>query len=82
MTLVQALPRGQQGVGTVGFNAAAFQSKVDALTVGMRKHALRGQCCYQSIILAGLELAPPSGEAEVEQAEVIAVAQGDRARAE
>src|SRR5690606_25752514 len=78
VALVQAAPGGQQGAGAVGLDGAALQGEVDALARGGAEQALGAQCLDQAVVAAGLELAAPGGEAEVQDAEASALAQGDR----
>src|SRR3546814_1651438 len=67
------------GAVAVGFDGAAFQSKINILPRTVEKHLRLVEGLDQAIVAAGLELAAPAGEAEIEQAEAVAVAQGDRA---
>src|SRR5690606_35443463 len=67
MALAQTAPGAQQGALAVGFNGAAFQSKINALYGTVREDSHVGKAPDQAVVLAGLELAAPAGEAEVEQ---------------
>ncbi len=79
VTLMQALPGGQQCAGTIGLDRTAFQGEVDGPYLRRHEH-LRGiQRAHQLIVQAGVELAAPAGEAEIHQAEAGALAQRDRA---
>ncbi|MNV47996.1 hypothetical protein D3C71_1398830 [compost metagenome] len=80
MTLVQALPGGQQGAGAVGLDAAAFQCERNALQLRIGEQPGGMQYTDQLVIQAGVELAAPAGEAEVQQAEAaIGTLERDRA---
>src|SRR5690606_29355642 len=69
MALAQAAPGAQQGALAVGFDGAAFQSKINALYGTVREDSHVGKAPDQAVVLAGLELAAPAGEAEVEETE-------------
>src|SRR5690606_11609259 len=78
MALAQALPGGQQAALAVGFDGTTFQSKINGLPCTIREDSNRVQAFDEQVVLAGIELPAPAGKAEVEQAEVLAFAQGDR----
>jgi hypothetical protein len=71
MALVQALPGGQQGAGAVGVDGAAFQREVDSRRDAASPKQPSHAGADQLVVVAGLELAAPAGEAEIEQAERI-----------
>ncbi len=81
VALVQALPGGQQGAGTVGIDRAAFQGERNAADIGLGvEHAGAVQHADQLVVEAGVELAAPAGETEVQQLEAaIGALEGDRA---
>src|SRR3546814_18487009 len=56
-----------------------FRSKINILPRTVEKHLRLVEGLDQAIVAAGLELAAPAGDAEIAQAEAVAVAQGDRA---
>jgi len=81
VAFVQALPGGEQGARTVGFDGAAFQRERNALQLRVGEQVGGVQHAYQLVVQAGLELAAPAGEAEVQQPEAaVGAAQRDRAR--
>ena len=63
----------------VGFDGAAFQSKINALAHTVGKQVQSVEPLDQPVIEARVELPAPAGEAEIEQAEGRILAQGDRA---
>ena len=80
VAFVQALPGGQQGAGTIGFDGAAFEGEVDAVVAVGAEGVPLDQAFDQLVVASGLELPAPAGEAEIEQAEPVAVAERDRTR--
>src|SRR5690606_36634262 len=79
VAFVEAAPGRQQRTRAVGFYCTAFQSKINGLARAVEERSIFVEAFDQAIVAAGLELAAPAGEAEVEQAETVAVARGDRA---
>src|SRR5688500_19518340 len=80
MSFVQALPGGEQGSGTVGVDGTAFQREIDLLALCAFEYMLCIEGLDQPVVATRLELAAPAGEAEVEQLETLAPAQGYRTR--
>jgi hypothetical protein len=80
MTLVQAAPRRQDRALAVRLDRAAFERPVDALVQRGAEEAAGGERPDEAVVAARAVLAAPAGEAEIEQAEIVAVGKRDRTR--
>jgi hypothetical protein len=79
MAKVQAVPGGEDAAASIGLDGTAFERPIDVLVPCLPEHAALDQSGNDAVILAGLELSTPSGEAKIVEHESAFAAQGDRA---